>query len=551
MESELPTLKREKRELTLQLAADPYGKLEELGAGGFCTVSRATRCVDDGYYVEVCLKELKPKLREDPDSVRYFRREARIASNLRHRNIVRLIDVDFPRYRLVYELVDGVDLRRLLIQAGGQLEPDLVILIGLEIASALAYAHSRTRDDMPAGVIHRDLKPANVLVSEEGEVILADFGAAAIESSEPPTSVRGTAAYMSPEQSRGRPVDAGTDLFSLGVMLYELVAGRRPFDGDREGPASFERLHRGDYPSLYSMMPRPCDALVAIIDRLLRPNRDERYSGAIELVSALAAIAPNREVARSLGSLSREARRRQTKPYDKLQASRTVQLQSSELLSDTTSSAVDEALTLLRATVPPDSLPANQAASSPSRVKSRMWVAVLGGVMLGALYLVLPEHQSWSSNPAGAFSGVDVHSIAKATDLAHASAASSDTGQHAILPATDLLTVPDEARSHQNGSSGDAAEHLEPAEKTAATEPSLPKSTLTVGADMSAPVSVDGHFIGWSPASTKVEPGSHTIVIGRGERQQTLKTMVAAGKSNRIFVNVRQPNKEHQATDVR
>lgn len=550
MDSELPTLKREKRELKLQLAIDPYEKLEELGAGGFCTVSRATRCVDDGYYVEVCLKELKPKLREDPDSVRYFRREAHIASNLRHRNIVRLIDVDFPRYRLIYELVDGVDLRRLLTQAGGRLEPDLVIVIGLEIASALEYAHSRTRDDMPAGVIHRDLKPANVLISEEGQVVLADFGAAAVESSELPTSVRGTAAYMSPEQSRGRPVDAGTDLFSLGVMLYELVAGRRPFDGDREGPASFERLHRGEYPSLSSLAPRGYDALVAIIDRLLRPNRDERYGGAIELVSALATIAPNREVVRSLGSLSRAARRRQPKSYDKLQAPRTFQLQSSELLSDT-SSAVDDALTLLRATVPSDNVPANQAVSSPSRVKSRMLVAAFGGVLFSTLYFVLPEHHSWSSLPADAFRGVDAPSLAKATELPAASASTSESGEPATPPATDVLAVPDESRSHENQDSGDAAAHLEPAKKATETEPSSPKSTLTVGADMSAPVWVDGHFIGWSPAYTRVDPGSHAIVIGRGERQQTLKTMVSAGRPSKIFVNVRQPIHEHQTTDVR
>ena len=543
MDSELPTLKREKRELKVQLAADPYEKHEELGAGGFCTVSRATRCVDDGCYIEVCLKELKPKLREDPDSVRYFRREARIASNLRHRNIVRLIDVDFPRYRLVYELVDGVDLRRLLMQAGGRLEPDLVIFIGLEIASALEYAHSRTRDDMPAGVIHRDLKPANVLISEEGEVVLADFGAAAIESPEPPTSVRGTVAYMSPEQSRGRPVDAGTDLFSLGVMLYELVSGRRPFDGDREGPASFERLHRGEYPSLYSMVPRPCDALVEIIDLLLRASRDDRYSGAKELVSALAAIAPNREVVRSLGSLSRDARRRQMKPEDKLHASRTVQLQSLELVSDSTSAQVDDALTLLKSTVPPNEHPANQAARSPSLVKPRVWIAALGGVMLGTLYLAMPGSQSWFSNTAAAFRGVDAPALARATDLPVSSASMSQLDRPDTPRTTDVLSVSEDALSHERGSSGDAPDQLEPAEKVAAAEPVAPKAILSVGADMSAPVSVDGQFIGWSPVDTRVAPGSHTIVIGRGERRQTLKATVIAGRPNKIFVSVRRPNK--------
>ena len=92
---------------------------------------------------------------------------------------------------------------------------------------------------------------------------------------------------------------------------------------------------------------------------------------------------------------------------------------------------------------------------------------------------------------------------------------------------------------------------LEPAAKVAATESLLQKITLSIGADMSAPVSVDGHFIGWSPVSTRVDSGSHTIVIGKGERQQTMRTMVTAGRTNKVFVSLRQPNNEHLTTDVR
>jgi serine/threonine-protein kinase len=549
VDDEVERLRREEWELTTQFAADPYEKLEELGVGGFCTVTRATRCVDDGHYIDVCLKELKPKLREDPDSVRYFRREARIASNLRHGNIVRLIDVDFPRHRLVYELVDGVDLRHVLAQAGGKLNTDLVILIGVEIASALDYAHSRTRDDMPAGVIHRDLKPANVLISEEGEVVLADFGAAAIESSDPQTSVRGTAAYMSPEQSRGRPVDARTDLFSLGVMLYELVAGRRPFDGDREGPASFERLHRGEYPSLASIVPRPCDELVAIIDRLLRPNRDDRYRGAFDVVVALSAIAPGREVVRLLGALSRAGRRRQTKPYDKLQAARELRMQLSAAV-ERPPAQLDDALTLLYSTVPPDTTPVEVASRSQWSATPRMLLAVLGGVMAGTLYLAQPASPDRSPNAAGAFRGVDVPARAGATDVPAANATMSEIAQpRPTVP--DVHVVPDGPRSDKGAIVAEATSPIVPAENQAASEAASNKVRLSVGADMSAPVSVDGHSIGWSPAETKVEPGLHTIVIGKGERQKTLKMMVIGGRPNTVFVNVRQANNEQLAPDGR
>ncbi len=535
MKSELARLTRENEELKAQLASDPYTKIEELGAGGFCTVWRAARRVDDQHFIEVCLKELKPKLRDDPDSLRYFRREARIASNLRHGKIVLLIDVDFARYRLVYELVDGVDLRRLLAHAGGRLEPDLVALVGLEISAALEYAHARTRADAPAGVIHRDLKPANVLVSVDGQVMLADFGTAAIETNEPQTSVRGTAAYMSPEQARGRPVDAGTDLFSLGVMLYELVAGRRPFDGDGDGPASFERLARGVYPSLDALAPETPAELTAIITRLLRANREDRYKSASEVFSALSAIAPSHDVVRSLAAMSRAARKRKTKNYRTLELLQGAQPTAAARASAVSDSRAQE-MAAMRALLGPERAKPGTVDVSKRRVSRRTIAASLGAMLVATVFSLWSMSQSRSSsaldNPHS-----NVASPSKESSVAAATHATEASDQASPVLAEDLAGPQLIAAD-----AGNIAEHVDrvaqPAD-VAAAEPKPKDATLKVSADKSARVHIDGHFAGWSPLRASVSPGSHTILIGDGARQQTVKTQVSAGSTREIFVNLR------------
>ena len=195
--------------------------------GGMAEVYRAhDRLLDR----PVALKVLFPELSVDRAFVERFRREAQAAANLSHPNIVPVFDwgEDNGTYFIVMEFIDGRALSSIL-RTAGPMHPDRAAEIGADVAVALAYAHRH-------GVIHRDVKPGNVLITEDGMVKVTDFGIArAINTEESLTqtgAVMGTATYFSPEQAEGMGVDARSDIYSLGVVLFEMVTGRPPFMGD-------------------------------------------------------------------------------------------------------------------------------------------------------------------------------------------------------------------------------------------------------------------------------------------------------------------------------
>ena len=237
--------------------------------GGMAEVYRAhDRLLDR----PVALKVLFPELSVDRSFVERFRREAQAAANLSHPNIVPVFDwgEDNGTYFIVMEFVDGRALSSIL-RTAGPLHPDRAAEIAADVAGALAYAHRH-------GVVHRDVKPGNVLITEEGTVKVTDFGIArAINTEESLTqtgAVMGTATYFSPEQAEGMGVDARSDIYSLGVVLFEMVTGRPPFLGDtpvavaskhvREHPADAARDQpggparpRGDHPEVPGQVARP------------------------------------------------------------------------------------------------------------------------------------------------------------------------------------------------------------------------------------------------------------------------------------------------------
>jgi len=178
---------------------------------------------------EVALKELPHAAMNDEEMVTRFRQEARALARLSHPGVVQVYDLipDPPRYWMAMELVDGVDLATALDERG-PLEVDEAITLARRIAEALAAAHAE-------GVIHRDVKSQNVLLTPDGHPKLVDFGIAKMTSAIAATRVGdviGSPAYMSPEQSSGRAIDARTDVYSLGVVLFEMLTGRLPFEGD-------------------------------------------------------------------------------------------------------------------------------------------------------------------------------------------------------------------------------------------------------------------------------------------------------------------------------
>jgi len=226
-----------------------------IGGGGFGFVYRATQRGPAGFAQEVALKTVRPSAR--PDALESLAREARIVARLRHRNIVQVYDFasEGELYFLVMELVEGLTLKELRRRGARRLPLWLKVGIAAEVASGLHYAHA-ARDDEghPLGLIHRDIKPSNILLSRLGDVKIADFGLAKLSRvpSDQLTAagvVKGTPAYMSPEQRAGRPATPATDVYSLAAVLCELCTGVNPTSQAHECMPSLLAQVRPDGPA--------------------------------------------------------------------------------------------------------------------------------------------------------------------------------------------------------------------------------------------------------------------------------------------------------------
>jgi serine/threonine protein kinase len=208
-----------------QQIKDEYEILGEIGAGGMATVYKA---VQKSLGRPVAIKELKKAYHLDAQIVKRFERESRVAASLQHENIVHIYDYwNKPTYSIVMEYVDGANFAD-VIEKTGALPVDVGVMIAIQVSNALDYAHMR-------GFIHRDIKPSNIMIKRNGEVKLMDFGIAHtrnLEALTMPGTLIGTPAYMSPEQILGQQLDVRSDIFSFGVVLYELFTGVKPFSDD-------------------------------------------------------------------------------------------------------------------------------------------------------------------------------------------------------------------------------------------------------------------------------------------------------------------------------
>lgn len=264
------------------LLADRYRLERRFASGGMAEVWLAT---DTALSRQVAVKLLKPSLAADPVIAERFRREAVAAASLTHPNIVAVYDAveDHGRQAVVMQFVRGKSLRQLLDEQQ-RLSPELTVHIGCAVAAALDAAHQ-------AGLVHRDVKPGNVLVTPDGLVLLADFGIAkALDGSDGDLTsenvMMGTAKYLSPEQVRGQRLDGRADLYSLGLVLYECLAGRVPFLGETDADTALSRLQR-DPTDLARLRPTLPRGLVDVIHRLLARDPDDRYATGAEVRQAL------------------------------------------------------------------------------------------------------------------------------------------------------------------------------------------------------------------------------------------------------------------------
>jgi len=266
-----------------EFIAKRYRILDSIGSGGMCEVYQAE---DLEQHRIVAVKLLHAHLTGEKGSVERFRREALSLLNLEHPNVVKVFDVgetEDGRAYLVMEWIDGGSLEDAIAEAAGPLGLPFILNVAIQICEALQYVHDH-------GIVHRDLKPSNVLLTKERDrAVLSDFGIARIgvrSGLTLPSSFIGTPEYVSPEQAQGMDVDCRSDLYCLGIVLFEMASGQRPFDGDEPLSIAYKQVYKRP-PALGENVPVE---LQQVIYRLLEKSPDDRYQSAREVMLALREI---------------------------------------------------------------------------------------------------------------------------------------------------------------------------------------------------------------------------------------------------------------------
>src|SRR5665213_1305199 len=268
-----------------------YRVIEKLESGGMAEVFRAESEGLQGFKKQVAIKRVLPHLSEKKKFISMFLDEARLSAHLSHSNCVQVFDIGVGEtaYFIVMEFVEGANLKSIMEwikKTGRDLSVQNAVFIALEICKGLSYAHElRDPQGVDLHIVHRDMSPPNVLVTKFGEIKIVDFGLAKansqLEKSEPGI-IKGKFSYLSPEAAMGQDVDARTDIFAVGIILWEMLAGQRLFMGDTDFQ-TVKKVQQAKIPSLLSINKKVTPELDKIIQKALARDPNVRYQTAREL----------------------------------------------------------------------------------------------------------------------------------------------------------------------------------------------------------------------------------------------------------------------------
>lgn len=275
-----------------------YRVIERIAAGGMAEVFRAESAGLEGFKKRVAIKRVLPHLAGKKEFIGMFLDEARLSAHLGHSNCVQVFDIGQgdDTYFIVMEMVDGADLKAVMhhMRQWGRLFPtEEACLICVRICEGLTYAHE-LRDDkgVPFNIVHRDMSPPNVLMTRFGEVKIADFGLAKANSQleeSQPGIIKGKFGYLSPEAAQGRAIDHRTDIFAVGIILWEMLSGRRLFQGETDLD-TVRQVQRAQVPDIRRFNPQVPDNVVAVLNRTLALDPGARYQSARDLGRDLNAV---------------------------------------------------------------------------------------------------------------------------------------------------------------------------------------------------------------------------------------------------------------------
>src|SRR4051812_6492273 len=300
------------------MADNRYRITERVAAGGMAEVFRGVAESLQGFKKNIAIKRILPALTKNKKFVAMFLDEARLSLVLQHANIVQVFDIAHTddTYFIVMEYVDGVDLKAVMEwrrRIGRRIPIAHTLYIVMEICKGLSYAHELLNPETgkPLGIVHRDISPPNVLISKQGEIKVVDFGLAKatsqIETTDPGV-VKGKMSYLSPEAARGDEVDNRADIFAVGILLYELLTGKRLFYGETDYQ-TVELVRNAKIPPIKPQNPQVEPELEDIVRKALARRPDDRYQNATDIQDGLAQYAYSRGlkvIARDIAELVRQ-----------------------------------------------------------------------------------------------------------------------------------------------------------------------------------------------------------------------------------------------------